>query len=177
MENPELFFALILGAIAVDFISGLTWWPAYFRYGIPLFVRRRPLPHALPVLPEPGALDDRFEGGWVVPIVFKRLSPSEIAVREAFWRGFFKFTYTPLVHGLLEVDPNARELRIVGHANAFPLVFLAAFAVPLSIRMNDPGAILIVVCLLVALFSIQFVRYGNVVHVTLRLMEMINDPI
>ena len=176
MENPELFFTLVLGAIAIDFISGLTWWPRYFRYGIPLFIRRRPLPRALPVLPEPGALDARFESGWIVPIVFKRLSPTEIAVREAFWRGFFKFTYLSLVHGLIEVDPNARELRIVGYANAFPLVFLAAFAVPLSLRTNDPAAILIVVFLLVFLFSIQFVRYGNVPHVALRLMEMINDP-
>jgi hypothetical protein len=166
----------MLAAVAVDLLAGLTWWPAYFRIGIPLFVRRQPFPQALAVLPGSKVLAESYSSAWVVPILFRRLSSTEIAVREAFWGGFLKFTYTPLVHGLLEADPIAREIKIVGRANAFPLVFLAAFAVPLSIRMSasDPVAIPFLVFLFGSLLLIQFVRYGKVLHETLKLMEQKN---
>ncbi len=178
MENPAVFFVMMLVAVAVDLLAGLTWWPSYFRIGIPLFVRRQPFPQAVPVLPGSTALAESYSNSWVVPILFRRLSSTEIAVREAFWGGFLKLTYTPLVHGLIEADPIAREIKIVGRANAFPLVFLAAFAVPLSIRMSasDPVAIPFLAFLVGSILLIQFVRYGKALQETLKLMEETNDP-
>ncbi len=173
MGTPAILFAVVVVAVAVDLLAGLTWWPAYFRIGIPLFVRRQPYPQAVAVLPGSKALTDKYSSSWVIPILFRRLSSTEIAVREAFWGGFQKFTYTPLVHGLIEADPLAREIKIVGRANAFPLVFLAAFAIPLTIRMNsnDPVAIPFLVFLFGSLLLIQFVRYGKVLQETQKLME------
>jgi hypothetical protein len=173
MENPAVFIILILVAIAIDMFSSLSWWPPYFRIGLPLFVRSAPLPQVSPVLPGSAELAERFSGSWVIPILFKRLSSNEIAVRESFWGGFFKITYTPLVHGLLEADPLARKVKIVGRANVFPFVFLAFFAVPLSIDMSsrDPVAIPFLVVLVGSLLSVQYVRYGKVLQHALRLME------
>jgi len=177
MENATVFFFVVLGALAVDVLAGLTWWPDYFRIGIPLFIRRQPFSQAIPVLPGSQALADRFTSAWVVPILFKRLSSTEIAVRESFWGGFFRFTYTPLVHGLLEADPVAREIRIVGRVNAFPLAFLICFAVPFSIRTSadDPFLVPFLIGLFAFLFLIQFVRYGNVLFEARRVMESIHD--
>jgi len=164
MENPEILMLLFLGAIVIDVVAGLTWWPPYFRIGIPLFVRKLPFRQALPVLPDVAELAEQFSGSWVMPIRFKQFSSTEIAVRESFWGGFFKFTYTPLVHGLLDVDTNAREIRIVGRANAFPMVFIAFFAIPFVVRFSasDPVALPLFAGLIAVLFIIQFFRYGNV---------------
>ena len=171
-NHPTAFLVLILGAIAVDLFSGLTWWPGYFRMGIPLFVRKQSYSQAFPVLPGSKALGERFCGAWVVPLLFHRLSPTEIAVRERFWGGFFKFTYTPLVHGLLEVDEIEREIKIVGRANAFPLVFLGVFAVPFTIEMirRDYFGIVFLAFLVGSLLMIQFIRYGRVLKEALDLM-------
>ena len=166
MQYPTVFI-LLIAAWAIDLLSGLTWWPDYFRVGIPLFVRRQPYSQALPALPASKALGDRFSGTAALPLLFRRLSSTEIAIREAFWGGFLRFNYTPLVHGLLEVDETSREMKIIGRANAFPLVFLAAFA-------SNPLGIECLVFLVAALFLIQYVRYGNVLREALNLVEETN---
>jgi hypothetical protein len=178
MDSPEILIPLLVGAILIDVLAGLTWWPPYFRIGIPLFVRKRPFQKASPELPDVAELSERFSGSWVMPIRFKRLSSTQIAARESFWGGFFKLTYTPLVHGLLEADQMAREVKIVGRANAFPLVFLVFFAVPFSTDMSsgDPIAIPFLVVLFGGLFLIQYVRYGKVLQHARQSMEAINDP-
>ena len=172
-NHPGLFLTLILVALAIDLIAGLTWWRDYFRVGIPLLVRKQPFAQANPTLPHSDALANRFCNGLTSPLLFHALSPTEIAVRESFWAGFFRFTYTPLVHGLLEVDPNAREIRIVGRANAFPLVFIFAFAIPLTFQMraHDLFGVVFLVLLVGSLYATQYVRYGKVLKETVNLLD------
>ena len=177
IDSPEILFPLLLGAFLIDVLAGLTWWPPYFRIGIPLFVRKQPFQQALPELPDVAELTEKFSGPWVMPIRFERLSSTQIAVRESFWGGFFKLTYTPLVHGLLEVDTHARELRIVGRANAFSLMFIIFFAIWMVPRLsaNDLGAIPFFVGVITLLVVVQFIRYGNVLFETRRQMENTRD--
>ena len=172
-NHPGLFFALIMGAVAIDLLAGLTWWPYYFRYGLPLFVRTKSFPHVTPALPGSKALADRFDKTMAMPLLFRRLSKTEIGFRERFWGGFFKFTYTPLVHGLLTIDEFSREIKVVGHANASPLVFLAAFAVPFTIEMSKHDqffGIVFLIFLFGSILLIQYVRYGRVLKEALDLM-------
>jgi len=173
-NHPGLFFALIFGAVAVDLFAGLTWWAGYFRFGVPLFVRRQTYFHETPMLPGSKALAERYSGTFVIPLLFHRLSPNEVAVRESFWGGFFRFTYTPLAHGLLTIDETSREMKIVAHANISPLVFLAVFAVPLTIRMGPTEhyfGVVILIILFGSILMIQYVRYGRVLKEALDLIS------
>ena len=178
IDSPEILFSVLLGAFLIDVLAGLTWWPPYFRIGIPLFVRKQPIQQVLPELPDATELSEKFSGSWVMPIRFKRLSSTQIAVRESFWGGFFKLTYTPLAHGLLDVESNTRELKIVGRANAFSLVFIA-FAIPTVVRFSasDPVVLPFFAGLITFLFVVQFIRYGNILFEAHRRMRNTDDPI
>jgi hypothetical protein len=178
IHHPTAVLVPLLVALAVDVISGLTWWPDYFRIGLPLFVRGQPYTVAVPALPGSKALADRFSGSWVLPLVFRRLSPTEIAVRESFWGGFFRVTYSPLVHGILEINEVSREIRIVGRVNFLPLALVAVLAAPIVTQTGPANLFSIVLLVLLVagpLLAVQYVRYGRVVKEALRLMEVAHE--
>ena len=65
-------------------------------------------------------------------------------------------------------------MKIVAHANVSPLVFLAVFAVPLTISMGPSEhyfGVVFLVFLFGSILMIQYVRYGRVLKEALDLMS------
>jgi hypothetical protein len=74
---------------------------------------------------DPDVLSRAFASRFLRPsVVFRAIAPEEIAFRERFFELRF-FSYTPVMHGLIRFDDHSQTVTVRGHANAFPLCFLA----------------------------------------------------
>jgi len=123
-DMGALFLIVVLIVIAELIVSG-TWQRFYFTTGIPLFKKSIRLPDP-PELSE-NLLNERFPGGFWVPLRFKQMSPHEIAFRETLICFHF-MNYTPVMHGLVRYDQKMNELHVIGFANWFIVALIIFFA-------------------------------------------------
>ncbi len=149
-------------AIAEVIISG-RWLAFYFRSGIPLFVKSFQVIE-LPTI-SPDSLSQQFSTGMTEPIVFRRINNDEIGFREKFF-SFRLFSYSPIMHGLIRVDQRERKVSVIGYANWTAIVFPATFLLMdyfFSHRQpTHTPMTLFLVCIMAALYLIQFTRYKKV---------------
>ncbi len=102
------FIALFLLAIGETLLS-LFWAPVYFRHGIPLLRRAYTVPGSLDLVAQIPRLEQNLRRTWWRPgVVFRALSPTEIAFRQAFG------TRNPL-QGIIRVEPARNLITVSGH--------------------------------------------------------------
>jgi hypothetical protein len=120
-------FSLVLIAIIEAVISG-RWNPTYFRVGIPVYSKTLLFEDASPESLEAEALNDAFRRSLTPSLVFKKIGVGEFAFREKLFQ-FVLLTYTPIMHGRLQISPTSREVRVIGLLNWWILAFVLAFFV------------------------------------------------
>ena len=157
-----LFIILFFVAIAELILSG-RWVPFYFRTGIPLFWRSFPFLEQPTISPD--TLSEKFHSGFADPLLFRVITPSEIAFRERFF-SLRLFSYTPVMHGLIRIDQLQHKVTVTGYANWFVIALAAAFIVLhysfSQLEIHYLPVSLIIFLFLGILYVIQAVRFNNV---------------
>ena len=122
--------AILIAVAIIESILSLSWAKLYFTTGIPVFSRE--LNAFSPGAPVPTAeeLSARLARSKYPPLIFHDLGGNRFAFREKAWTGFSRFTYTPVMRGLLAFDPLQAKVRVTGRANWFTLLFSLAFLLP-----------------------------------------------
>ena len=115
-------FSFVFIAIVEFFISA-RWNPTYFRVGIPIYSKTLPFEGATPAALREEELNDVFRKSLTPSLVFKKIGAGEFAFREKLFE-FFIFTYTPIMHGRLEISPVSRKVRVIGLLNWWILAFV-----------------------------------------------------
>ena len=153
-------FALVAVFAAEAFLSA-RWRPSYFRSGLILFSKRIASHAVAPSgLPEAVQLEFEMRSTYAPPLLFRTLSPVEIAFREELFE-MRLLGYSPLMHGHIEARPSERSVFVRGRLNWSSLVLF----VSLALFLYGRGLIEFTVLLLVAfmsLYVIQAYRYRRV---------------
>lgn len=153
---------LIVVAIAETVLNS-RWVPFYFLHGIPLFKKTVTLVETTNLSPDD--LTTNFSQGITTPIVFFPIGENVIAFREKMI-SFRLFHYTPVMHGLIRVDSERREISVTGFANWFALLFAITF--PAAFITNSPAkselgfVIPFLFILFGSLYAIQYYRFTRI---------------
>lgn len=124
LANP--WWLLALATFILETVAAVAWWPAYFRIGLPIWRSSFRLPAAVVVLPAAATLQQDSRSDVTGNFVFKQLSDSEIAFREA-QVGYVLIRYLPVMHGRLRFRLPEQRGDIVGFASfsaPFAIVFM-----------------------------------------------------
>ena len=135
----------------------------YFRYGVPLY-KKTIVVNRSPALDEESIAQIIKPTSLVPAFKFRSLSDHEVAFREKMV-GFFLFSYTPVVHGLIKVDPSQNSITLTGLANWFSNMFVLC-CVFVGIKLGDPEKysfmILLPVSCYILFLCTQIKRYDNI---------------
>jgi hypothetical protein len=115
-----LAFAGLIAIAITETILAARWNRTYFRSGVLIFRQRIPFAGAIQSLPDAAHLDALLGSRWAPSILFRELSPGELAFREAFLE-FRLLSYTPIMHGHIEAVPAERAVLVEGRLNWFTL--------------------------------------------------------
>lgn len=102
---------LVVVAIAETVLSS-RWAPFYFLNGIVLFKKTASFVETPNLSPDD--LTTQFSQGLAAPIVFFPIDEGLIAFREKMI-SFRFFHYTPVMHGLIRIDRDRREISVTGY--------------------------------------------------------------
>ena len=155
---------LVVVAIAETVLSS-RWVPFYFLHGILLFKKTASFVETPNLSPDD--LTTQFSQGLAAPILFFPIDEGLIAFREKMI-SFRFFHYTPVMHGLIRVDHDRREISVTGCANWFALLFAITF--PAAFVTNSPAkselgfVIPFLLILFGSLYAIQYFRYTRILE-------------
>jgi hypothetical protein len=149
--------------VIAELIMSGSWYPFYFRTGIPLFRRSFHFLEQPTISPE--TLSEKFHSSFADPLLFHAIGPREIGFREKFF-SFRLFNYTPVMHGLILIGQLQHKVTVTGYANWFVIFFAATFiAIHLPFAQLEvhyvPESIVVFIYLGI-LYVIQTVRFNKV---------------
>ena len=154
---------MLLVVFVGEVVLCARWEPWYFRSGLVIYSRRISAFGREPQFPAPAKLEASFRSFLLPNLVFRVLSPGEIAFREKLL-SIRLFSYSPLMHGHIEFRPLERAILVQGRLNWFSLLFFVLFA--LGLAREGLLSFLPILCGLYALiYVIQAFRYRRVVNV------------
>lgn len=158
----ELLFIVIIAIAIVETILSSTWNRAYFSYGIPIFSYEPALRNPLPTKIDSKKLEYSQQPKYFVALKVHRFSDKLFGVREAAWGGFGAISYTPIMHGKIEIRDNG-QLRITGLVNWFTVFFTIVF-IGLAIQWGSDDQMVFVLpaflfCLLGWIYITQKKRF------------------
>ncbi len=122
--SPIVLFVFIMLITVGEFFLSMSWRPFFFRVGIPLFRKEFSTVGMLqPMERYIGELEAQLPRSWWQPaVVFKAISPSELAFRQ-------KFGQRNPVRGLLLYEPTRQRLSLTGYMPWATLISPFAFIV------------------------------------------------
>jgi hypothetical protein len=164
----EQIFPIVIIIAIVEMILSAMWSKFYFSVGIPIFVYEIPNNFAVSDRKNAHDLGNAMLDTKYAPMKFKQLSKNTIAFRESYWSGFFKRSYTPVMHGNLQYTERGK-IKVTGLVNWFTVAFsIMFFSLPFTWGSEDP-IIFIFPIFLVALigwiFFTQKKRYINIAEI------------
>ncbi len=160
MANALIALVLIEGVLLV------LWNRAYWSWGMPLFRRRIAVPtSALLHFPFDRLESEVAAEKWPA-LVFRPLSKRTWAFRESFGL-HFGWRYPPIMRGLIVIDRQRSEIRVVGLFNWSVLFAVATLVLAVAVK---PAAVLIVAVLLGGSYLVQRHRFMAVDSAVIKLM-------
>jgi hypothetical protein len=148
------FFAFITFAVllALETLASQMGLPAYFRIGLPIFIKRRPDLINQPASQLAPLLVKRMQVSAGHPSIHPRvLSATEIALQERLFENRPGGRYLPVMHSLLRLNPATGQITLVGFLNLYILAALGyAGYRSFADRSFIPVAILIILLLLIS---------------------------
>lgn len=150
----------------------------YFTLGIPIFKYQTEYAESVKPDINPQLLEESLPDDNYVPIKFHAFSGTLFGFREAFKSSFGSNTYTPIMHGLLEVL-NDRKILVVGYANWFTVFFSLSFIItPFLVTTPQLITYLFPIFLLIILTWIYFIqskRFKKVAEIAASLINSGKD--
>ncbi|MEA2325713.1 MAG: hypothetical protein QOE68_672 [Thermoanaerobaculia bacterium] len=153
--SPVLVALSIVGAaVILEIIASWRWTPSYFRFGIPIFIRRMERAGGVAgVSIEPLEKSSRTATG--PPFAFRQLGPDLIAFRERGFNG-----YVPLMRGLIRSKVEEPFVVVAGLVNWSAIV--AAIVLLAFLRCGVANIAPYFLGALAILYFIQGVRFYRV---------------
>lgn len=147
--------AMIVVLLLIEFVLLMAWVGGYYRWGLPLFSRRIKVPRAA-LLDFPfGQLENETTREQWPSLRFHPLSKRSCAFRESMGI-HFGWRYPPMMRGLIQIDLQRSEIRVVGWCN-WTVLAGALSAIPaLAVA---PSGVLVVALLCLASYLVQRHRY------------------
>jgi hypothetical protein len=161
--HPEAFSIAFLALIAItiaETVLAARWNRAYFRSGLLIFRQRIGFVGAIQSLPAAAHLDALLKGRWGPSLLFRELSPGELAFREALFE-FRLLSYTPIMHGHIEALPAELVVLVEGRLNWSTLGFVLMIALVLD-RASSLVFLPFFVVVVGLIYLIQALRYRRV---------------
>ena len=155
---PAIILLIVLVSVG-ELILSAVWAPFYFRLGIPLLRRRYTLPADLDLAAQIPLLEQNLRRSWSRPaIVFRQLSPTEIAFRNNFG------SRNPL-QGLVRLEPGHGRMTISGHLY-YSYFFFPLFILPILLGGAVPILFLLFFAAIFAfIFVTQYRHYAQIAGV------------
>ncbi len=152
-------------ALVADSLFWATWFPPYFRTGIPMYSRSFPAKPASDWPIPAHELQDVFSSLLTYSMGFRALTETQYAFRERLQ--IKPVRYIPLMHGLVSWNYQASRLHITGYANWFPIIFLitASIGSVISFLEGAPFALVVLAGLLVIIalsYAFQAHSYSQI---------------
>lgn len=158
----ELIPIFLISLLLLESILLLSWNSIYFRFGIPIYVKRIPFFGSLNKPFDVQYLGENFKGVYVPTMFFRELSSQECAFREKLWN-FRIFSYIPVMRGLIKGDEEKKSLFIVGYINWY-VVFFVIFALSSALFSSFPSWTPLLI-LAVLFYFIQASRFKQIAEV------------
>lgn len=166
MESP--FFLIALFAIlAIEFLLSRAFNKFYFEFGLPLFATSAKVGKDFKLPVTAGEIEHAVSGASSPDFAFAELDDSRFAFREVLF-GVGLFSYTPVMHGVLSYDAQARQINVKGRANWFPIFFIGLFFYSLDIGGADAWFALPLAAVLGFIYVIQAVRFSRIASTVAR---------
>lgn len=146
-----LFVVLLIVTSLGELMLSSLWAPFYYRHGIPLLRRTYTLPANLNIDAQIPRLEQNLRGSWWRPrVVFRALSPTELAFRNNFG------SRNPM-QGLVRLEPAHGRMTISGYLySSYLLIFPLLFAFVLGI--GGLPVLFFIFMLGILLFSVLYQR-------------------
>jgi hypothetical protein len=173
------FYAFILFAmlVALETLAAQAWLPAYFRFGIPIYVRSAAC--AVPFDPSEaaGRLQESLKSSPMHPSIrFQAFNERQLAFREALFENRGGIKYLPVMHSLIRLRPGGRALTLTGYLNWSILAALLYLVYrTLTDRSFIPVAILVLFILTLS-YVFQSGANGRVIGSINDLLGATYDP-
>jgi hypothetical protein len=152
--------ALFVAVLIVEIVVSMRRNPAYFTFGLPIFMRRVETLAPLDALP----LDELARSTKTAAadgLRFRRLTPRAIAFREGFGQ------YVPIMRGLIRARDGEAAVAVIGFVNWSVLAALLILAILLGKLIKVVAFYLLLA--LAILYLIQSVRYFRMASAIRRL--------
>lgn len=154
MHSWQIGVAIVGAVIVIEIFLNWKWNEAYFRSGIPIFVRRIEKTGGIAGI-DLDALEKTTQTAAGAPLAFRRLEPDLIAFRERAFGG-----YIPMMRGVIKSTAEEPSIVVAG------LVDWSAIAVAIVLVVFLRRGVLDVapyfLGLLAVLYFIQAVRFNRV---------------
>jgi hypothetical protein len=153
--NPVILALSIVGAaVILEIIASWKWTPSYFRFGIPIFIRRIERAGGVAgVSIEP--LEKSSKTATAPAFVFRQLGPDLIAFRERGFNG-----YVPLMRGAIMARVEEPFVVVAGFVNWTALVVAIVLIAFLGRNVRYVGPYFLGV--IAILYFIQGMRFYRV---------------
>ena len=154
----SIFFFSFFYIAIIESIVSARWYPTYFKFGIPIYSKAYPFYGTAPEPIGEVALNEALRQNYTPALIFKEIEPNTFAFREKMFQ-FRLLSYTPLMHGRLEINPNSRTINVIGLLNWWILAFIMTFLISFSKHFE---AIPFMLLVLGAIYLFQKGKYDKV---------------
>jgi hypothetical protein len=177
MERNLFIFVFIVafGGTLLEMLAYYRFWPRYWRAGLVIFKKsyRYSRSQSVPTILE--KLERSFPTYGVMQVGWKQLGENEIAFVERRKSFGFGLAYSPVMRGLVRIDPVTQSVEVTGKLQWYFLLLLGAFG-GVAVGLGDRGHSLwffAVVFAVVAVISFiaQRVLYGRIANSLRDLMQ------
>ena len=154
----------VLLLLLIEMGLAAKWSPFYFNNGIKLYSKHIGINNSQINMDDlSNLLNTAFKGtGFSPSILFQRIDDQNIGFREKVLE-FSLFSYTPLMHGKIEV--NHSNIKIAGLANWYPIGFVClwySFLFPTFRFDMDIMFLLAPVIIFGVIYFVQSRRYNKI---------------
>lgn len=120
--DPFYAFLIFILLLALDIFASQTWLGAYYRFGIPIYIRRVRPKSPLDPAHLISALEASFKSSPLNPSLrFRPVGGNAIAMRESLFENRTGLRYLPVFHTTLFDSADGSQTTITGFLNWYVL--------------------------------------------------------
>jgi hypothetical protein len=126
MPDISIYFFAFFGIAILELILSSLWNAAYFRYGIKIYSAEYDLPKCVNAEVLANRLEIKSETEKSISqFKYKRIGENQVGFREKMLDfRMFAFRYTPIMHGIINIDDYSTKVKISGLLNWSIVLFI-----------------------------------------------------
>ena len=147
--DPFYTFLVFTVVLILEQLAGQRWLKGYYLFGLPIFITQRNMGQLTHTADIAQALEQVIqEKPRQITLRFRVLNERVIAIREALFENRAGFRYFPVMHTVLQTQPEKRQLQLIGYLNWYVLVALVYLVYRAA---TEPGFIPVAILILFVL--------------------------